>query len=192
MTAWILLTLLTAAPGGEPPTRTSPPIGEVLALDAARSSVRYHLHHRMHDVDGRATTLEGKAVIAPDGEVRAMFRIPVASLDSGDANRDAHTREVLEAGKYPFVVFKGTTRVATPLRPGTAKVDIAGELDLHGNKRPMSLPAEITFSEGAVALRATMQVSLDEFRVDRPALLLVKVDDRCLVDVDLMLREVKP
>jgi polyisoprenoid-binding protein YceI len=187
MTAWILLALLAAA------APSPPPAGTVLAVDASRSSVRYHLHHRMHDVDGRATALEGKAVIAPDGEVRAMFRIPVASLESGDANRDAHTREVLEAGKYPFVVFKGTTRIAMPVRPGTLRADIAGELDLHGNKRPMTLPAEITFADGGgITLRAEMQVSLDEFRIERPALLLVKVDDRCRVDVELVLQEVNP
>jgi polyisoprenoid-binding protein YceI len=191
MTTWILLTLLTATPAGDVVTAPAQ-AGEVLALDAARSSVRYHLHHRMHDVDGRATALEGKALIAPDGEVRAMFRIPVASFDSGDANRDAHTREVLEAARYPFVVFKGTTRVAMPIRPGTARVDVAGELDLHGNKRPMTLPAELTFSGDGVAVRATMEVSLDEFRIERPALLLVKVDDRCRIDLDLALREVKP
>jgi polyisoprenoid-binding protein YceI len=181
MTTWVLLALLAA-----------PPAAESLAVDAGRSSVRFHLHHRMHDVDGRATSLEGKVVIAGDGEVRAMFRIPVASLDSGDANRDAHMREVLEAGKHPFVVFKGVTRLATPLRPGPAKVDVAGELDLHGVKRPMALPAELAVSEDGVTLHATMRVSLDDFRIERPSLLLVKVDDVCEVDVDLALREAKP
>ena len=66
---------------------------QAYTVDAAKSSVRYLLKHKLHPADGRSTSIEGKAVVQPDGKVLAMVRVPVASFDSGDSNRDSNLRE---------------------------------------------------------------------------------------------------
>src|SRR5512134_2656343 len=80
---------------------------QAYTVDAAKSSIRYFVKHKLHPADGRSRSIEGKAVVQPDGKVLAMVRVPVASFDSGDSNRDSNMRDTLEAAKYPFVVFKG-------------------------------------------------------------------------------------
>src|SRR4051812_2819806 len=78
-------------------------------IDPAGSVVKFHLHHKMHEIYGRSSQIEGKALLGDDGKVMTMVRIPAGSFDTGDANRDSHMRETLEASKFPFVVFKGVT-----------------------------------------------------------------------------------
>jgi polyisoprenoid-binding protein YceI len=169
---------------------SSSPAGQVLTVQPAESSIRYYVHHKLHDVNAESRQIEGKAVLAPDGTVMAMFRVPVASFDSGDANRDVNMRETLEERRYPFVVFKGKTAVPVPLAAGkTVHAEVEGELDLHGVKRRVTLPVDIAMNDaGAALVKASFHVSLEAHRIDRPSLLLVKLDDDCRVDLSLRMR----
>jgi polyisoprenoid-binding protein YceI len=173
------------------------PEGEMFALDPAASVVRYHVTHKLHTVDARSSRIEGKAVLQPDGKVVAMVRLPVASFTSGDGNRDAHMQEVLETGRFPFVVFKGVARldsavVAASARPATMQVQMTGELELHGVRRALTVPIAVELRpDGSVAVRGTFEISLEAYSVERPSLLFVKVDDGCRIDVDFVAREVK-
>ena len=163
---------------------------QTLSVDPAASVVRYHLNHKMHKVDGRSGAVEGKAVIEPDGRVLAMVRIPVATFDSGDANRDANMRETLDAGRYPFVVFKGVSSLVMPVAYGkTAPSTLRGELEFHGVKRPVDVPVSVDFQkDGSAKVHGKLAVSLDSFRVERPSLLFVKVDDQLGIEFDLALK----
>lgn len=162
-----------------------------LAIDAARSSVRYFVKHKLHPADGRSSAIEGKAVIQPDGKVMAMFRVPVTSFDSGDSNRDANMRETLEAAKHPFVVFKGVTALGMPPPQGKAvAATIQGELDFHGVKRALEVPVTIQFAaDGSASVKGTMHVSLEAHQIERPSLLLIKLENDCRVEIDLQLRK---
>jgi polyisoprenoid-binding protein YceI len=161
-----------------------------LAVDQAGSVVKFHLDHKLHQIDGRSSAIEGKAVVAEDGKVMAMVRIPVASFDTGDGNRDSHMRETLEASKYPYVVFKAVTSLVVPVAHGKAiPAKLQGELEFHGVKRPLDVPAEVSFAaDGGALVKAKFAVSLDAHRIDRPSLLFVKVEDQLLVDVELKLK----
>ena len=159
-------------------------------VDPAASVVRFHLHHKLHEVDGRSTQIEGKAVLAEDGRVLAMVRIPAATFDSGDANRDSHMRETLETGKFPYVVFKGVTSLVVPVAHGKPlDARLEGELDFHGVKRPLAVPAQISLADdGGATVRARFPVNLEAHRIERPSLLFVKVDENVELDVQLVLR----
>lgn len=161
-----------------------------LSVDPAASAIRFRVHHKMHDVDGRSREIEGKALIDADGSVRTMVRVPVATFDSGDANRDSNMRETLDVGQHPFVVFKGVTRVAQPAAQGKPiPTTLAGELDFHGVRRPVEVPVSVEFGpDGSVTVKGTLTISLEAFKVERPSLLFVKMDDACRVDIDLKLK----
>jgi len=181
-----LLALLLAA---------SPPAGRTFAVDAAASTLRYRVVHKLHAVEGGSRALEGKAVIQPDGRVLVMVRAPVSSFDSGDSNRDAHMQEAVDAGAHPFVVFKGlaTDRALATGVPGSTSLEVSGELELKGVKRPVAVPVKLELrADGTARAAARIEVSLDAHQVKRPSLLFVKIDDTCRVDVDLVFREVKP
>lgn len=171
------------------------PAARTFAVDAGASTLRYHVVHKLHTVEGTSHALEGRAVVQPDGRVLVMVRAPVASFGSGDSNRDTHMQEVLEVGAHPFVVFKGLA--TEPALAGAAAaappLDVQGELVLHGVKQPVDVPVKLELRpDGTAHATARLEVSLDAHRIERPSLLFVKVDDTCRVDVDLVLREEKP
>lgn len=167
--------------------------GKTLSIDPAHSKVEFHVDHKLHSVDGRAGNVEAKAAIGDDGKILAMVRLPAASLDSGDANRDSNMRDVLEVGKYPFVVYKAVGQLPSATPSGTPfDITLKGELDLHGVKRPLEIPARVEVTgDGTVRVRGTTRVSLDAFGIERPSLLLVKLEDDCRIAFDLVLRDVK-
>lgn len=183
----VLLALLVAASAEE----------RTYDVEPAKSTVRYHIVHKFHDVSGASSTIEGKAVLKPDGQVLAMVRVPMASFDSKERNRDADMREAVDARRHPFVVFRGVSTLdreeAAPGRGVVVKTRMEGEVELRGVRRPVVVPLEIELSaDGSARVRGSFAVSLDAFGVERPSLLFVKIDDACRIDVDLALREARP
>jgi polyisoprenoid-binding protein YceI len=171
--------------------------GRTLTVEPSRSTVRYHIVHKMHDVTGSSSTIEGKAVVRPDGTVLAMVRVPMASFDSGERNRDADMREAVDAREFPFVVFKGTARldgrVVAASQPTTAEVTMQGEVELRGVKKPVTVPLTVELSpQGSARARGAFEVSLDAFGVERPSLLFIRIEDACRIEVDLSLRQEAP
>jgi polyisoprenoid-binding protein YceI len=177
----ILLALAVAASGA-------------LVVDPAASVVKFHLDHKLHKVDGRSSSIEGKAIVGEDGKVMTMIRIPVSSFDTGDANRDSHMRETLEAAKHPHVVLKGVTSVTVPVAHGKpVETRLQGELDFHGVKQAVTVPVEVSFQpDGGALVRAKFQVSLEAHKIERPSLLFVKVEDQLVMNVELKLRPAPP
>ena len=164
--------------------------GKTLEIDPSQSSVKFRITHRFHDVTGVAKGVEAKAAIGADGKVLAMIRVPAASLDTGDANRDSDMREVLEVGKYPFVVYKGIAAIPSPTPSAPFDVTLKGELELHGVKQAVDVPVRVEpAGDGSLRIRGGTSLSLDAFRIERPALLFVKIDDECRIDVDVLMRE---
>ncbi len=165
------------------------------AVEPATSTVVYHVVHPFHGVTGTSSSIEGKAVLLPEGKVVAMVRVPVASFDSGVANRDSNMRDAVEHGRFPFVVFKGRARldpaVTAAARETTIQASMEGELELHGVTRPVVVPLAIQLSPGGTGrARGSFEVSLESFGIERPSLLLLPIHDACRIDLDLALREV--
>jgi polyisoprenoid-binding protein YceI len=161
------------------------------AVDAAQSVIKFHVDHKLHATDGSSRSIEGKAVVQPDGKVLAMVRVPVASFDSGDANRDSNMRETLESSKHPFVVLKGVTSLVMPAALGKPiETKIQGELEFHGVKRPIEVPVTVQFAnDGSAIVKGKMTVSLDAYKIDRPSLLMIKLDDDAKIEFELKLRK---
>jgi polyisoprenoid-binding protein YceI len=159
-------------------------------VDPAQSTIQFHVHHKLHSSDGRSSSIEGKAVVQPDGRVLAMVRVPIASFDSGDANRDANMRDTLEVGRFPFVVFKGVTSLVMPAAQGKGlPTTLQGELEFHGVKQQVHVPATLQFaSDGSARITGKMTLSLDSYRIERPSLLMIKLDDECAIELDLKLK----
>jgi polyisoprenoid-binding protein YceI len=187
MPAAVLALLLAAGSSGSAE-------GKAWAVEPSRSTVRYHVVHRLHRVTATSASIEGKAVLKQDGRVLAMVRIPVASFDSGDRNRDANMREAVDTARHPFVVFRGVAAIEADLLAGarTVKTVMEGEVELHGTRERIAVPLTIELApDGSRRARGTFEVSLDAFGIERPSLLFMKIEDACRIEVDLALREEK-
>ena len=166
------------------------PPDTIFSVSKTESKVTYHLVHKMHKVDGVSNSVEGKAKVLPTGQILIALRAPVESFDSKNSNRDAHMKEVLEAAKYPEVEVKASVEdVGAPATyPTTVDKTVKAQVALHGVKQTIEVPVKIIFeSPGRIKVQTSFGISLDSFKVERPSLLFIKVNDELKLDADLVL-----
>ena len=156
------------------------------------SALLYRLKHKLHEVEGKAKPTEGKARILPDGTLQVAVRANVADFDSGNENRDAHMKEATEAAKFPTIEFKG---VASGLKlpttfPAEQAVVLKGQLTFHGVKQPIEVPMKVVFTSASdVTAEGKFQISLESYKVERPSLMMVKVDDALDLETKFQLKQ---
>ena len=117
----------------------------------------------------------------------------MAGFRSGDNIRDEHMLEVMEGASFPTVTFKGSVKIAPPASyPSTLDVAVPGELEMHGRKFPQTVSVHVDLAAAdSWHVTSAFDVSLDQYGVERPALLFVKIDDACHMTVDLSLSGAK-
>jgi hypothetical protein len=169
------------------PARADAPIG--FDVDAQASELVYHIVHKLHRVDSVSHKVSGKAVLLDDGRLQVAVRVPSDSFDSGNVNRDAHQKEAVEAARYPIVELKGIADdVKLPATfPSTVNKTITAQLSFHGVEQKMDVPVIISFESATRAhAEAHFAVSLDAFKVERPSLMFMKIDDQMKIDAKLV------
>jgi polyisoprenoid-binding protein YceI len=168
-----------------------PPAGATFTVDRQKSALGYTIVHKFHTVRGESKQVQGKASLKPDGTLQVMVRAPIGSFASGDGNRDQHMRETLEAAKYPMVTYKGVAKLgAGAALPPKLDLVLEGELDFHGRKRPEKVSLKVDSSQpGTVRATGRFVLSLERYQIERPSLLLIKINDACTIDFDLRLTD---
>jgi len=138
-----------------------------------KSTVTYKLHHKFHDV--AATSKAIKCIIDYDqvkDKINSVIAVAdVTTFDSGNGNLDSHA--MVEALKYPKVTFKSTSITETD-----NKLDITGILTFHGVSKEISFQANKIRTGNKIEVNGSFPLSLDEFKVVRPSLMFVKLDDK--------------
>jgi polyisoprenoid-binding protein YceI len=111
-------------------------------IDPSHSSVEFVARHLMvTKVRGRFGAVEGAVTIADDPlQSSVVAKIDAASVDSGDAKRDAHLRsaDFFDVEQYPTIEF--TSKRVEDRGDGTYKV--FGDLTVHGVTREVGLDLE--------------------------------------------------
>jgi polyisoprenoid-binding protein YceI len=156
------------------------------------SSLTYKLIHKMHTVVGKAKPSEGKAVLKPDGTLQVAVRAQVKDFDSENSNRDTHMLEATEASKFPLVDLKAVaTGVKAPTTfPATVPVTLKGKLTFHGETRDVQFPLTLKFDSATqVSTDGTFKISLTDYKIERPSLLMVKVEDELVLEPRLVFTE---
>lgn len=156
-----------------------------LAVQEGKSSLTYHLVHKLHRFDGTSKNVTGRAVILADGRAQVEVRAAVESFDSGNANRDEHMKETVEAARYPTITVKALVDAAQPPAqfPSTIKKTAKAQFEFHGVKQTLDLPVSITWTSAkTVEVDASFPLSLDAFQIKRPSLMFVAIDDQMVVD----------
>jgi polyisoprenoid-binding protein YceI len=162
--------------------------GVTLSVKADKSSVTYHIVHKFHKVDGVSKKVEGRVRLQGAGPTQVAIRVPVESFDSGNVNRDAHMKETVEQASFPNVEIKGVAEgIAIPTSfPATVQKVFHAQVTFHGVSQPIEIPVSIKFEAADRATAtASFALSLDAFKVERPSLLFVKIDDALKIDASL-------
>ena len=167
------------------------------ALDTNHSSVGFTIRHLgVSKVRGRFTRFDADVVIGDTLETTSVTAtIDVSSLDTGNADRDAHTLspDLLDVERRPEMRFV-STRVA-----GAGSLwQVEGELTIGDVTQPLTLAVELggveTHMDGRrhAGFEATTEVKRKDFGIDLalpPGVSVVALGDVVKVELDLQLLE---
>ncbi len=110
------------------------------AIDPVHSSVGFAVRHLMvSKVRGTFGTFSGAITVAEDGTPAVSAEIEVASVNTGNEQRDAHLKaaDFFDVEQYPTATFRSTSVEAK----GDEYV-VNGDFTLHGVTKPVSLALE--------------------------------------------------
>jgi polyisoprenoid-binding protein YceI len=150
--------------------------GQVKTVNAvpSESSMSYFLVHPLHHIE--ATSKEITSTVTADASTHAVtgvsMTVDVSTFDSGNSNRDSHAMEVIDAISFPEARFTGDSFEAK----GDSLL-VSGNLTFHGVTKRVTVRSLPQWGQGTLTVAGILDISLTEFHIDRPSLLMIPVDD---------------
>jgi polyisoprenoid-binding protein YceI len=132
-------------------------------LDAPRSEIglRTKAMWGLAKVTGVFREASGEGTVSPAGDVTGTITVTATSIDTKNGKRDTHLRsaDFFEVEKYPDI-----TVAVQSVESANQGVTVTGTLTVHGQSRPLSLPAIVSGFDGdELSLDGEVQVSRAEF-----------------------------
>jgi polyisoprenoid-binding protein YceI len=138
------------------------------------SSITYRMSHPLHHIE--ATSKDGWFRVEIDPakkEIKSVTaQVDVMTFDGGNSNRDSHAMEVIESIKYPDVTF-----ASTAVKQRADSIEVFGKLTFHGVTQEVLMRGVATWEDHKLIVNGGFDLSLTAFKIERPALLMVPVED---------------
>ena len=148
----------------------------------AKSTLKYHVSHPLHEVDGVSHAAKGKGD-CQSGQCNFLIAVPVKSFDSGDSNRDLHMIEVTRGAQFPMVVVRSQLPEAE-IKSGTVHADL--EVQFAGQTAYYKqVPLEIVMQGNEIKLIGTIPATVSDFKIDPPKLLMMPIKNEIPVRLEM-------
>jgi polyisoprenoid-binding protein YceI len=111
------------------------------SVDPAHSHVGFEVRHMgIATVRGSFKKFEG-TVEAGNGALSLSGSVEVATVDTGDQNRDGHLQspEFFDVAQFPQITFASTGAEPT----GDGRIKLTGDITIKGTTKPIELTGEI-------------------------------------------------
>ncbi len=154
-------------------------------LDPARTRVEFVLPDVVGSVRGTFRLARGRLELDPaTGAARGAIVVTAASGESGNRLRDREMHaSVLESARYASIVFTPSRVRGTVAARGASHVEVDGELELHGARRPVTLVAALDVAGEHVGADVHFTLAYPQWGVRNPSLLFLHVGDTVEVHV---------
>ena len=166
---------------------------ETFELDATKSTVEYTVDSTLHTVHGSFQLKSGSVQFNPTGGSTAgQLVVTAASGDSGSQSRDHKmTREVLEAEKYPEIVFTPQKMKGSLAPSGSSEFQLEGIMTLHGQQHPMTLDVKARVEGQVLTADTSFAIPYIEWGLKNPSALFLRVNRQ--VDIHIhVVGQLKP
>jgi len=140
-------------------------------LDPAHSSAEFKVKHMMiSNVKGTFTGLSGTLQLDETDRTHSSVEasIDVATLNTGDAQRDGHLKsaDFFDTEKFPTITFKSTNIDSA----GGPDYEVTGDLTIHGVTKSvvfavedLSTPAKDPWGNQRIGLSASTKINRKDF-----------------------------
>ena len=138
------------------------------------SSITYRIVHPLHEIEATSKDATYRLEIDPAKKeiVSVSATVDVTTFDSGNSNRDSHAMEVIDAISYPEVSF-----VSSSVTEAGDSLKVTGKLTFHGVTKDIVAMAASKWFVDKIEVRGSFVLSLTDFKIDRPSLLMIPVED---------------
>lgn len=167
-----LLALLCAA--------TPAPQQQTLDLDTAQTKVQFTVDSTFHTVHGTFLLKSGSIQFDPaGGPASGQLVVNASSGDSGSQSRDHKmTHDVLEANKYPDIIFTPQQMKGTLASAGGSKIQLEGTISLHGQSHPLTLDVNAQVQGSSLTADTSFEIPYIKWGLKNPSALFLRVSDK--------------
>ena len=149
------------------------------SFETTASSVTYSMVHKLHSWQGVSKDLKvATKWNEQKNEIEQIsIVVNVATFNSGLSSRDSHMMEVLDGLTYPRIIFSSSNVQYTP-----DGILVKGKLQFHGVERMIETKVKLEKVNRKWMFTGSLTVLLEDYKVERPSLLFVKVDNLVKID----------
>ena len=136
-------------------------------LDPAHTQIEFKVKHMMiSTVTGSFSEYDGNVETEGEDFMKAKvdFSVVVASLTTGNAERDAHLKgpDFFDVAKFPISTF-----VITKVAPAdSGRVNVSGNLTIKGETRNITFPAKIELDENTLKGKANFDIDRTQWKMN--------------------------
>ena len=139
--------------------------------------------HPFHDWTGISTNVNLKTNCLETEICDFTFTIPWTSFDSGNDNRDNNMLYYVNAFDFPNIEMKFKQIDLSKLIE--FENSITGILTINGINQNFSIGVDYQLKHNHFKVSSSFDISLDNFKINRPSLLLIPIDDLIYIHVDI-------
>jgi polyisoprenoid-binding protein YceI len=158
-------------------------VAQVKTIETAdtSSTLTYRLTHPLHEIEATSREVRYRVDIdTAKHEIKGVSAtVDVMTFNSGNSNRDSHAMEVADALTYPEAGFASSAVT----RNGDS-ISVAGKVTFHGVTKDATMRGVVGWSPEKLNVRGGFSLSLTEFGIERPSLLMIPVSDTLRFELD--------
>jgi polyisoprenoid-binding protein YceI len=149
-------------------------------------SVSFFSHTEVEEIE--AANNEAVSFIdGSKGEFRFQVLIKGFKFPKQSMQDHFNQPNYMDSDKYPKAEFKGALVDANAVnwkKDGTYKVDVAGEMTMHGATKNIKVPGTITLKGGVPTVNAKFKVKRSDFGIKVPSFTAAKISEEIEVTVN--------
>ncbi len=131
-------------------------------LDPDTSTIEFHTKALwVFPTKGTFTVTGGSGTVTPDGGISGTVVVDAASIHTGNKKRDAHLRtaDFFEVETFPTITYEVTG--GRPAGPG--RIDLDGNLTVHGQTKPLAVSAAVVAAADSVTVSVDVPVDRSDW-----------------------------
>jgi polyisoprenoid-binding protein YceI len=133
-------------------------------LDPQRTTIEFQTKILwIFPVKGTFQAQQGRGQLAADGILTGSLVIDAASVNTGITKRDNHLRsaDFFDVDKYPTITYTVSQAAAT----NTDQVELLGQLEIHGQVRPVTLLADVHTRAGSLTVSTVVDIDRSDWGI---------------------------
>ena len=154
---------------------------EILRIDNSISSISYSGTHFLHNWDAKNENISGLIELNDNQISKIGVIAKVKDFKSGNSSLDSNSFRVLDALRIPNIVFRSLEIIDS-----LNVINVSGTISFHGIEKDLNVLLDKSTENDNITLTGKFTINLSAFNVERPSLLLQKINNEIEVQINLI------